>query len=103
NPYLAYGALIAAGLNGIRRQLDPGEPVLIDPGNYSDEERAQRGIKRFPTTLNEALDALEKDTVLTDALGPLLSASYIAVKRLEFQSFNQQDETYETQNHFWKF
>lgn len=103
NPYLAYGALIAAGLDGIRNELDPGEPVLIDPGNFSEEERARRGIKRFPTTLSSALDALEKDRVLLDALGPLLSASYIAVKRLEYQSFSQQDETYETRHHFWKF
>ncbi len=103
NPYLAFGALIAAGLDGIRHQLDPGEPTLIDPGNFSDAERAVRGIKRFPTTLNETLDALEKDTVLTDALGSLLATSYIAVKRLEFQSFSQQDEAYELKHHFWKY
>ena len=103
NPYLAFGALIAAGLDGVRRKLDPGEPTLIDPGNYTDAERKQRGIKRFPTSLNEALDALEKDTVLTAALGSLLATSYIAVKRLEYQSFSQQDEAYELKHHFWKF
>ncbi len=103
NPYLAFGALIAAGLDGVRRQLDPGEPTLIDPGNFTDAERKKRGIKRFPATLKETVDALEKDTVLTDALGPLLSASYIAVKRLEYQSFSQQDDAYEVKHHFWKF
>ena len=103
NPYLAFGALIAAGLDGVRRQLDPGEPTLIDPGNFTDGERKKRGIKRFPTTLKETVDALEKDTVLTDALGPLLSASYIAVKRLEYQTFSQQDDAYEVKHHFWKF
>ncbi|MGH2481586.1 MAG: glutamine synthetase family protein, partial [Ktedonobacteraceae bacterium] len=50
NPYLAIGGLIAAGLDGIRNQIDPGEPQEIDPGNYSDEERASRGIRRLPTT-----------------------------------------------------
>jgi glutamine synthetase len=103
NPYLAFGALIAAGLDGVRRKLDPGEPTLIDPGNYSDREREKRGIERFPTTLNDTLDALENDQVLIDALGPLLASSYIAVKRLEYQSFSQQDEAYETRHHFWKF
>ncbi|MBZ0302096.1 MAG: glutamine synthetase family protein [Anaerolineae bacterium] len=103
NPYLAYGALIAAGLDGVRRELDPGEPVLIDPANYSDEEREQRGIRRFPASLNEALDALEGDTMLTGALGPLLATSYMAVKRLEYQSFSQQDKAFEVQQHFWKF
>ncbi len=103
NPYLAYGAIIAAGLDGVRRQLDPGEPTLVDPGSFSDEEREQRHIQRFPTSLDAALDALDADTILKDALGPLLATSYLAVKRLEFQSFNQQDETFELQHHFWKF
>jgi glutamine synthetase len=87
NPYLAFGALIAAGLDGIRRELDPGAPVAIDPGNYTDAEREARGIKRFPTTLNEALDALEADSALTGALGPLLATSYIAVKRFGVPEF----------------
>ena len=103
NPYLAYGALIAAGLDGIRRNLDPGEPTLIDPGNYTDAERKKRGIRRYPTSLNDALDALEQDTVLKDALGSLLATSYLAVKRLEFHSFSQQNDAYETKHHFWKF
>jgi glutamine synthetase len=103
NPYLAFGGLIAAGLDGVRRKLDPGQPVLIDPGNFSDSERQQRGIKRFPTTLSETVDALEKDDVLTSALGPLLSKSYMAVKRLEHKSFSEKDEAFETQHHIWKF
>lgn len=103
NPYLALGGLIAAGLDGINRGLDPGEPTLIDPGNWSDAERAARGIKRFPTTLKEALDALEKDSVLTSALGPLLSTSYLAVKRLEWESFSKEDVAFEVKHHFWKF
>ena len=103
NPYLGFGALIAAGLDGVRRHLDPGAPTLVDPGNYTDEERAQRGIKRFPTSLAEALDHLESDTVLTDALGPLLTKSYIAVKRKEFETFSTNDEAFELKHHFWKF
>ncbi len=103
NPYLAFGALIAAGLDGVRRKLDPGAPTLVDPGNYTDAERKKRGIKRFPTTLDEALDALEKDKALTSALGDLLATSYIAVKRLEYDTFSQQDEAYEIKHHFWKF
>jgi glutamine synthetase len=103
NPYLAFGALIAAGLDGVRRQLDPGEPTLIDPGNYTEAERARRGIKRYPTTLAEALDNLEHDLVLTDALGDLLTRSYLAVKRKEVETFSQHDDAFELQHHFWKF
>lgn len=103
NPYLAFGGLIAAGLDGIRRKLDPGEPTTIDPGNFSEAERKKRGIKRFPTTLAETVDALVKDKALTEALGPLLATSYAAVKRLEYDTFSQQDDAFETKHHFWKF
>jgi glutamine synthetase len=103
NPYLALGGLLAAGLDGVKRQLALGEPTLIDPGNYSDEEREARGIRRFPLSLKQALDNLEKDTVLIDALGPLLSRAYLAVKRLEWDSFSKEDVAFEIKNHFWKF
>ncbi len=103
NPYLSLGGVLAAGLDGVKRNLTPGEPVLIDPGNFTDEERAARGIKRFPTSLKEALDNLEKDQVLMDALGPLLSRSFLAVKRLEWESFSKEDVAFEVKHHFWKF
>jgi glutamine synthetase len=103
NPYLALGGLLTAGLDGVKRQLTPGEPTLIDPGNHTDKERESRGIRRFPTTLKEALDNLEKDTVLIEALGSLLSRSYFAVKRLEWESFSKEDVAFEMKHHFWKF
>lgn len=103
NPYLALGGLLAAGLDGVKRQRTLGEPTMIDPGNYSDQERAARGIRRFPTSLKEALDNLEKNTVLMGALGPLLSRAYLAVKRLEWESFSKEDVAYEVKHHFWKF
>lgn len=83
NPYLALGALLAAGLDGIERGLDPGEPVTVNPHLLSEEERVRRGIHRFPTSAGEALDHLEKDNVLCDALGPALAREFIAVRRAE--------------------
>jgi glutamine synthetase len=103
NPYLALGGLIAAGLDGIRRELDPGDPVDVDPGNLSDEERARRGIKRLPETLDAALDALQADAVLTEALGPLLTTSYLAVKRLESSFFADKTPEEETRQHLYKY
>jgi glutamine synthetase len=87
----------------VKRKLDPGDPTLIDPGNYSDEERQHLGIRRFPTNLKEVLDNLENDKVLVEALGPLLAESFLAVKRLEWQSFSQADVDYEIKHHFWVF
>ena len=61
------------------------------------------GFQRLPTTLQEALDNLEQDTTLMEALGPLLSRSYLGVKRLEWESFSNEDIAYEMKHHFWKF
>ncbi|GCE03066.1 glutamine synthetase family protein [Dictyobacter aurantiacus] len=103
NPYLSIGALIAAGLDGIINKIEPGDAQVIDPGNYSDEERAQLGIRRLPLSLNEALDALEQDQVLLDALGPLLATSYIAVKREEALFFADKSPEEEALQHFYKY
>jgi len=103
NPYLAIGGFIAAGLDGVLNQIDPGEPQEIDPGNYSDAEREQRGIRRLPTSLDEAVDELERDQVLMDALGPLLARSYIAVKRAESAFFKEKTAEEETLQHFYKY
>jgi len=103
NPYLAMGALLAAGMDGVQNHIDPGDPQEIDPGNYSDEEREQRGIRRLPTTLDEALDELERDHVLMEALGPLLASSYIAVKRNESAFFKDKTPEEEALQHFYKY
>jgi glutamine synthetase len=83
NPYLVLGGLIAAGLDGVAREVDPGEGLTINPARLTDSERQARGIVRLPGSLDEALDALANDDVLTNALGPLLTQSYMAVKRSE--------------------
>lgn len=69
NPYLALGGLIAAGLDGLERALEPPAPVDVDPATIPDDERARLGIDRLPVTLGAALERLEADAVLMDALG----------------------------------
>jgi len=103
NPYLALGGLIAAGLDGVERKLDPGDALLIDPGNLSEEERQAQGIHRYPTSQIDAVAALEADSVLIAALGPELARSYTAVKRSEYHSFAAQDVAFEIKHHLYKF
>lgn len=103
NPYLALGGVIAAGLDGLNRQLDPGEPLLVDPCDMSEEELEQRHIQPLPTSLAEAVDNLEKDEVLKEALGPLLLQSYLAVKRSEVSAFTDEDVDFELKHHFYIF
>jgi glutamine synthetase len=83
NPYLALGALVHAGLDGVRRRLDPGDPLAVDPGSLSDGELRRRGVQRLPRSLGEAVEALERDEYLMSVLGPLHSGLYPALKRVE--------------------
>jgi glutamine synthetase len=103
NPYLALGGLIAAGLDGVANKLDPGQPVTVDPGGMSDNERARLGIHRLPESLAAAVDELERDKVLMDALGDLLGRTYLTVKRSEAAAFAAKDQAFELANHFYKF
>ncbi|GHE48657.1 glutamine synthetase [Streptomyces longispororuber] len=83
NPYLALGALVHAGLDGVRRRLDPGEPLAEDPVTLSEGELRRRGVQRLPRSLGEAVEALERDEYLTSALGPYHSSLYPTLKRIE--------------------
>ncbi|WP_248909893.1 gamma-glutamylputrescine synthetase [Halocatena marina] len=89
NPYLGLLGLLAAGKDGIDRELEPRAPVTVDPGNLSPSERADRGIERLPRTLGDALDALEADSVLMDALGTDLAETYLEVKRSHWEAFTE--------------
>jgi glutamine synthetase len=103
NPYLALGGLLAAGLDGMERKLDPGEPVTVDPDSLSETERKRRGIRRLPVSLGEALDALEKDEVLRAALGEGLAREYLTVKRSEVRGFEGKDVAFEVAQHFYRY
>jgi glutamine synthetase len=98
NPYLVMLGLLAAGIDGIERELDPGAPVQQDPDGIADSERAKRGIERYPETLGEALDVLEGDDVLRSALGDGLMDSYLTVKRAQWEEFNSSVTDWELAN-----
>jgi glutamine synthetase len=83
NPYLALAAVLAAGMDGIERGLDPGEPTMVDPATLSDEERVSKGIRPLPASPDEALDALEDDSALKEALGEPLVRTHVAVGRAQ--------------------
>ncbi|ADQ69152.1 glutamine synthetase [Halogeometricum borinquense DSM 11551] len=89
NPYVALLGLLAAGLDGVERDLEPPEPVTVDPGNLSEKERTDRGVNRLPRTLGQALDALESDATLRDALGADLCKAYLGVKRSHWEAFTR--------------
>jgi glutamine synthetase len=103
NPYLAFGGLIAAGLDGLDRELRPPEPIEVDPATLADADREARGAHRYPTTLEEAIKALESDGVLMEALGDILARSYLAVHRSEWEAYSAMDEGSQYRGHFLKY
>lgn len=87
NPYLATAALIAAGLDGVDRRLDPGPATIDDLFVMPQPEQRARGIGLLPQSLAEALAALEADEVVCGALGPALAAEFLRLKRAEWTEY----------------
>ncbi len=83
NPYLATAAVIAAGLDGINRQLHPGPAHNENLYDLSQAELRERGISVLPQNLDRAVDALEADALILDALGPV-GCEFIRLKRMEW-------------------
>jgi len=83
NPYLAYAAALAAGLDGLRRELELPEPV---EGMIYDLPEDALGAP-LPTTFAEALDALKQDQVMIDALGSRLVDTFETIKMAELERF----------------
>jgi glutamine synthetase len=83
NPYLATAAVIAAGLDGIAKNMHPGAPRNVNLYEWSEAQLAEAGIGLLPQNLNAALDALEADSVIRDALGPVTD-EFLKFKRMEW-------------------
>jgi glutamine synthetase len=88
NPYLTFAVILAAGLDGIRRGIDPGEPVDFNVYELSRAEREVHGIGNLPANLKEALDNLEKDRVIRDALGEHVFNNIMRLGSLEWEDYN---------------
>ncbi|NJN85146.1 MAG: glutamine synthetase [Leptolyngbyaceae cyanobacterium SL_7_1] len=87
NPYLALGATIAAGLDGIQQRMTLGAAVAVDPGEWSIEEQQARGVDRLPTHLGDSIAHLKDDAVLIRALGSPLAQAFLAVRQAEWEFF----------------
>lgn len=83
NPYLATAAVIAAGLDGIDNEMDPGDPQNINLYTLSDTQLKQKEIGILPQNLNAAVVALEQDQVIRKALGPVID-TFIELKHMEW-------------------
>jgi glutamine synthetase len=107
NPYLAATAMLAAGLDGIERELDPGEPNSANLYELSDELRQSQGIDLLPTNLLDATRELERNDVLRKALGKTRDGDYldyfVKVKRGEWQAAHEQVTQWELDRYLQLF
>lgn len=103
NPYLMLAGLIAAGLDGIERELDPGPDCEDDLFLLTLSEIAERGIALLPQHLGEAVDALEDDATICGALGDALAREFVALKRGEHIEYTRHVSDWELQRYVTAF
>ncbi|HEV7422960.1 MAG TPA: type III glutamate--ammonia ligase [Mycobacterium sp.] len=103
NPYLGAALVLAAGLEGIRDGLDPGDPNRDNLYNVSEAELLKRDIGWLPRSLGDAIEALEADPLARSVFGDVMFDSYLTEKRAEWDSFNAHVSSWETDRYlrFW--
>ncbi len=99
NPYLALAAMLKAGLAGIKEKVDPGAPVNKNIYAMSQREKRRLKIAELPGDLREAVDALEKDKVIQEALTPHIHKHFVEAKRAEWHDYIAQVHDWEVQRY----
>jgi glutamine synthetase len=88
NPYIAFTCLLAAGLDGVRRKVEPGDPILEEVSRMSSTERKKRGIKPLPKCLYEAVEEFSEDEVFKKTLGKAFFDEYVNIKHGEWEQYS---------------
>lgn len=99
NPYLAFAAMLEAGMNGIQNKIDPGEPTEIDVYEKSMSELREMGIETLPSSLWEAYHALEEDDVIKGALGGHVYEKFMEIKHREWDDYRVRVFKYELERY----
>lgn len=102
NPYLAFAAYMAAGLDGVRRGLDPGKPNLGNMYELGIEEIMGRGIRLLPQSLKESIDELKRDDVILGALG-VIADEFLELKGNEWSDYHRHVSQWETDRYLKMF
>jgi glutamine synthetase len=99
NPYIAVGAIIAAGLDGVDRQLKLPSPLTINPASAPPESRPAR----LPSTLGAAVSRLQESSLLRDAMGQQFFDAFLAVRRSEEETLGTLDPLEAVRYHRWRY
>ncbi|MBP5281834.1 MAG: type I glutamate--ammonia ligase [Lachnospiraceae bacterium] len=103
NPYLVIALCLEAGLDGLVNKIEPPEKLEQNVNLMSDEELEKVNAERLPKTLMEALDYLEEDMVLMNALGEHVAKKYIALKRAECERYCKSVTQWELEEYLYKY
>ena len=103
NPYLAFAAMLASGLDGIERELDCGEPVNRNIFNMSQREKKRLKIVQLPASLYDALDFMEKDKMLRGALGDHIFDHFLYNKRTEWSEYIKEIHDWELERYLDRY
>lgn len=103
NPYLAFAALVTAGIDGIQNQTTPPAPATANIYNMSEFQRAEEGYDALPGSLNEALEAMKTSEVAKKALGEHIFEEFIKAKSREWDSFRTNVTPWELDRYMGKF
>ena len=99
NPYLAFAVMLAAGLDGIKRELQPPTPVEENLYHFDEFQRAQRNVGLLPSSLGEAIDELERDDLVRQALGDHVYDRFVEAKRAEWDEYRGQISSWELERY----
>ena len=103
NPYFAIAVALMAGLDGIENKIDPGKAMDSDPVSLSADERKSLGIEPLPNTLSEALQEMQKDEVVLEALGDYVSRVYTQAKKREWSEYTEQVSDWEVERYLNRY
>ncbi|MEF8776402.1 MAG: type I glutamate--ammonia ligase [Haloarculaceae archaeon] len=103
NPYLAFAAMVHAGLDGLERGLECPDPVRENIYEFDEAKREEYGIETLPENLGGAVDALEADEVVMDALGPHASEKFVEAKRQEYEAYLVEVSDWELERYLEKY
>jgi glutamine synthetase len=103
NPYLAAAVVIAAALAGLEQGQRLPAPTQLNPADLSAQAQAEQRIRRLPASLDEAIAEFERSSLLRQALGDPLFEAFLAVRRVEWESYGQKDAAEVIASHRWRY
>jgi glutamine synthetase len=103
NPYLALGAILKCGINGIKNNITAPASIDSDTGSIDDSYRIENNVASLPDSLEKAINCLKEDNVIKNLLGEYIYSSFVEAKMIEWQEYIKQITSWEIEQYLTKF